>query len=280
MDNVLKIDTSDKYIVPGLDRGLRILCEFSRREPVLSSPELARRLGIPRSTVFRLLTTLERMGFVERDAGGRDYCLGLGVLRLGFECLASKELAELGKPILEKLRDEINYTCNLVVRDGRSVVYVVRSVVSSPYSNTVQLGTRLPAHATLLGRVLLSDLSFAQLQELYPEEQLQAATAKTPATVAELYRRIQADKASECVWESAYFEPSIATLAVPVRGGESGAVVSALGITLPSSHAGDSSLVARLSKIACAAAGELSQLLDHVVALPSPDISRMHERKQ
>ena len=62
--------------------------------------------------------------------------------------------------------------------------------------------------------------------------------------------------------------------------GESGAVVSALGITLPSSHAGDSSLVARLSKIACAAAGELSQLLDHVVALPSPDISRMHERKQ
>lgn len=278
MDNVLKIDTPDKYIVPGLDRGLRILCEFSRREPVLSAPELARRLGIPRSTVFRLLATLERLGLVERDASGRDYSLGLGTLRLGFEMLASKELTELGKPILEKLRDQLNYTCNLVVRDGRSVVYVVRSVVSSAYSNTVQLGTRLPAHATVLGRVLLSELSFAELQELYPEEHLQAATEKTPGTVAELYRRIQADKNTQCVFEPAYFEPSIATLAVPVRG-ERGAVVSALGVTLPSSHAADAVTVARLTRAACAAANELSQLLDHVAARPNQEISRLHERK-
>lgn len=278
MDNVLKIDIPDKYTVPGLDRGLRILREFTRHEQVLSAPELARRLGIPRSTVFRLLSTLERLGLVERDASGRDYCLGLGVLRLGFECLASKELTELGKPILEKLRDQINYTCNLVVRDGRSVVYVVRSVVSSPYSNTVQLGTRLPAHATVLGRVLLSELSFTQLQELYPEERLQAVTDQTPNTVAELYRRIQADKNAQCIFEPAYFEPSIATLAVPVRG-ERGAVVSALGVTLPSSHAADAAVVATLTRAACAAATELSQLLDHIVAIPSPEISRLHERK-
>lgn len=278
MDNVLKIDTAEKYVVPGLDRGLRILCAFSREEPILSAPELARRLDIPRSTVFRLLATLERLGFVERDSGGRDYRLGLGVLRLGFECLASKELAELGKPVLEKLRDRINCTCNLVVRDGRSVVYVVRSVVSSPYSNTVQLGTRLPAHATVLGRVLLGELTFAQLQDVYPEERLQAATDKTPGTVAELYRRIQADKTRDYIYESGYFEPSIATLAVPVRG-EGGVVVSALGVTLPSFRASDENLIQSLAEAACATAHELSQLFDHVVAMPSLDISRMHERK-
>lgn len=278
MDNVLKIDTPDKYIVPGLDRGLRILREFSRHERVLSAPELARRLGIPRSTVFRLLATLERLDLLERDASGRDYCLGVGALRLGFESLASKELSELGKPLLEKLRDQLNYTCNLVVRDGRSVVYIVRSVAPSPYSNTVQLGTRLPAHATLLGRVLLSELSFAQLQELYPEEHLQAATDKTPGTVAELYRRIQADKNGRYVFEPSYFEPGIATLAVPVHG-ERGTVVSALGVTLPSSHASDAAMVARVSRAACDAAGELSQLLDHVAARPDQETLRLHERK-
>jgi DNA-binding IclR family transcriptional regulator len=55
-------DGSDRYTVPGLERGLRLLCEFSRHEKSLSAPELAKRLDVPRSTVFRLLATLERMG--------------------------------------------------------------------------------------------------------------------------------------------------------------------------------------------------------------------------
>jgi DNA-binding MarR family transcriptional regulator len=99
-------ESQDKYSVPGLERGLRLLCEFSRQDKTLSAPELARRLDIPRSTVFRLLATLERMGFVERADGGRDYRLGMSVLRLGFEYLASLELTEIGRPLLDRLRDE------------------------------------------------------------------------------------------------------------------------------------------------------------------------------
>src|SRR5450830_376738 len=100
-------ESQEKYLVPGLERGLRLLCEFSRQDKTLSAPELARRLDVPRSTVFRLLTTLERMGFVERNDGGRDYRLGMAVLRLGFEYLASLELTEIGRPLLDRLRDEI-----------------------------------------------------------------------------------------------------------------------------------------------------------------------------
>lgn len=64
-------ETQDKYIVPGLERGLRLLGEFSSKDRTLSAAELARRLQVPRSTVFRLLATLEMMGFVERTDGGR-----------------------------------------------------------------------------------------------------------------------------------------------------------------------------------------------------------------
>lgn len=263
-----RLDAADKYTVPGLERGLRILSQFSRHEPVLSAPELARRLAIPRSTVFRLLATLEQLGLIQRDASGRDYCLNSGVLRLGFECLASKELTELGRPILERLRDRTGHSCNLVVRDGRSIVYVGRAVQQKAYANTVHLGTRLPAHATLFGRVLLRDLSFEALQILYPEELLHRVTDKTPATVLDLYRLAQADKSCEYVFDADYYEAGIATLAVPVFG-YGGKVVASLGITVSSAES-DGQTIQSLAASACQSARELSGLLDHIVTATNP----------
>ena len=81
MSNDLMEEGTERYNVPALERGLRMLCEFSREHRTLSAPELARRFDLPRSTVFRLLSTLENMGFLERAEGGRDYRLGLAVLR-------------------------------------------------------------------------------------------------------------------------------------------------------------------------------------------------------
>lgn len=163
---------TEKYAVPGLERGLRILSEFSRQTPTLTAPELARRLSVPRTTIFRLLVTLENLGFVERLNNGRDYQLGTAVLRLGFEYLASLSITELSRPILERLRDDTGYSSNLVIRDRRDIVYIQKVAPASVFSSSVHIGTRLPAHATVLGRVLLSHHSFEQLQALYPEERL------------------------------------------------------------------------------------------------------------
>ena len=172
---------ADRYNVPALERGLRMLCEFSRENRTLSAPELARRFDLPRSTVFRLLTTLENMGFVERAEGGRDYRLGLAVLRLGFEYLASLELTQLGTPLLQRLCEELRTPCNLVVRDGRSIVYVAKVAPPTPFASSVTVGTRLPAHATVLGRILLEDLTLPQLRALYPEDKLEDLLAEHAA---------------------------------------------------------------------------------------------------
>ncbi|MBN9356315.1 MAG: IclR family transcriptional regulator [Herbaspirillum huttiense] len=254
-------ESQDKYSVPGLERGLRLLCEFSRQDKTLSAPELARRLDIPRSTVFRLLATLERMGFVERADGGRDYRLGMSVLRLGFEYLASLELTEIGRPLLDRLRDEIGYSCNLVVRDGRSIVYVAKSVTQTAFTSHVNVGTRLPAHATVLGRVLLEDLTLPQLRALYPEEHLEVFSSNTPKTVVELFDMVQADKERGFVLQEGFFETSISTVAAPVRD-HSGHVVAALGATIPSPHIDASQLDVIVSRVRETAA-ELSRLLDH-----------------
>ena len=254
-------DSGDKYTVPGLERGLRLLCEFSRHEKHLSAPELAKRLDIPRSTVFRLLTTLERMGFVERNPGGRDYRLGMSVLRLGFEYLASLELTEIGRPLLERLRDELQTPTNLVVRDGRSIVYVAKSTTATPFASSVNVGTRLPVHATVLGRVLLMDMSLPQLRDLYPEEHLKAYSDRTPQTVLELFDMVQRDRERGYVFEEGFFERAITTVAAPVRD-HSGKIVAALGATIPEPHIAAERLDGTVARVR-AAADELSRLLDH-----------------
>jgi DNA-binding IclR family transcriptional regulator len=251
---------ADRYTVPGLERGLRLLQEFSRGEASLSAPELARRLGVPRSTVFRLLVTLESMGFVERTNDGRAYRLGLAVLRLGFEYLASLDLVELGRPLLETLRDETNYAAGLVVRDGRDAVYLHRAPSRSPFASAVAVGTRLPAHATVLGLVLLSDLSLAALRGLYPETRLEALSASTPADADALFEAAQRVRARGWVLSEGYFESNICTVAAPVRDRD-GHVVAAIGLTVPGTaipQERQADLIARVS----GAAARLSALLD------------------
>lgn len=256
-------EMQEKYLVPGLERGLRLLCEFNRQDKTLTAPELAKRLNVPRSTVFRLLATLERMGFVERNESGRDFRLGMAVLRLGFEYLASLELTELGRPLLERLRDELSYPCNLVVRDGRSIVYVAKAVTPTAFVSSVNVGTRLPAHATVLGRVLLEELSLAELRSLYPEEHLEVFSSSTPKTVLELFDMVQQDRERGYVLQEGFFESNISTVAAPVRD-HSGAIIAALGVTIPSPHIElKNGQVDDIVQRVRASAEELSYLLDY-----------------
>jgi len=260
-DNTLIEDGgTDRYIVPALERGLRLLGEFGDSR-TLSAPELARRLDLPRSTVFRLLTTLETMGFLERTGGGNEYRLGLAVLRLGFEYLSSLELTELGQPVIARLCDDIRYPVNLVVRDQRSIVYVAKVTPPTPFASAVRVGTRLPAHATVLGRILLEDLSLAELRALYPEEHLEVFSGSTPKTVLELFDMVEIDRQRGYVLGEGFYESSISTIAAPVRDG-TGHIVAALGATIPSGHI-DEDRIDELVQLVRNSADELSGLLNY-----------------
>lgn len=263
-NNEITDDGADRYNVPALERGLRILCEFTREHRTLSAPELARRFDLPRSTVFRLLTTLENMGFLERGEGGRDYRLGLAVLRLGFEYLASLELTQLGTPLLQRLSEELHTSCNLVVRDGRSIVYVAKVAQATPFASSVTVGTRLPAHATVLGRILLEDLTLPQLRDLYPEDHLESFSPNTPRTVTELFDMVQADRQRGYVLGEGFFESNISSIAAPVRD-HSGHIVAALGATIPSGHIEEGRIDEMVARVR-ATADDISGLLNYAPA--------------
>ncbi len=222
------------YKVPGLERGLAILTLFDQHTRALSASEIARRLSLPRSTVYRIVVTLESLGFLELNGANHEYSLGRGVLRLGFEYLASQEMVDLCQPILYRLAETIGFPVNLAILDERSVVYVARALVPNSLTGAMNVGSRLPAHVTTVGRLLLSDLSLEQLRELYPEKTLEVSSANTPTTVEALYQLISESKSQDTLVGESYFEDGYTSVAAVVRD-KTGQIVSVVSAIIPSS---------------------------------------------
>ena len=261
--------STDRYIVPALQRGLELLGKFNRHTPALSGAELSRQLGLPRASVFRMLHTLEKAGFVERAADSMHYKLSLGVLRLGFEYLASMELTEHGRPIIEALRDASGYSAHIVVRDHREVVFVAKATGKSTQFHAIQVGARLPAHATVLGRQLLCCMTMAELTALYPEGALQRYTAKTPETVADLKALLEADRRNGYGISQGGFESGISTIASPVMNDRL-EVIAAVSITVPAQVL-DSKITDALVPMVQQAAHALTERLSHMPPPRMPD---------
>lgn len=260
-------ETQDRYIVPGLERGLRLLQLFTRENRVMTAPELVKQMDLPRSTVFRLLTTLESLGFIERVESSHSYRLGMPVLSLGFEYLASLELTELGTPLLQKLRDDIGCSCNLVVRNQHDIVYVAKVTAPTLFPSAATLGSRLPAHATVLGRIMLSDLTDPEFEALYPHAALDAITPNTPTCRDTLRHMVREDAQRGYATATGFYEPSISSVAAPVRD-HTRRIVAAIGAAIPTAML-EQDQFGNLIQHVVSTANELSKLLNYSEAAPS-----------
>ncbi|MGQ9370472.1 IclR family transcriptional regulator [Azospirillum sp. ST 5-10] len=262
MPDETRNEDAERYLVPGLQRGLEILRAFRRDRTHISPTEIAKELSIPRSTVFRLMTTLEYLGFLVRSRDGRFYKLGPAVLTLGFEYLASLEITEIARGPLERLRDRTGLPTHMVVRDGREVVFVLKTNVPSALVGSVSVGTRLPAHATVLGRVFLAHMSEAELRAVCPDETLERFTPQTPGTLAELRALLAEDRRRGYAISESFFESNVSAIAAPVFD-DSGTVVAAINAIARDGAATHEQLVDAVAPEVVATAQEISRHLGH-----------------
>lgn len=173
-----------------LRNGIRVLQAFSREEPALGVNEISRRMGLHKSTVSRILTTLEETNLVERDPPSGRFRLGVGVIALAGPMLANMDVRRIARPFLEELAEQSGETVALTVWSGAETVSVEQ--VASPHKvkHTVPIGTRYPEHASSSVRVFLSeDLEEAQR---FIERGLEPLTERTtidPAAFLEDLRR-------------------------------------------------------------------------------------------
>jgi DNA-binding IclR family transcriptional regulator len=268
-----------RYNVPALQRGLQILRMFSREQKELSGADLSAQLNLPRASIFRILQTLESMGFIERVHDSARYRLGIAVLRLGFEYIASLEITDHARPILEALTESTSYSSHLVVRDQCEVVVIAKAVGHAKLFNSIQVGGRLPVYATVLGRVLVSRLTSQALYELYGELPLQAFTQATPVDLASLEEAIAPIRRYGYGVSEGGFELGISTIAAPVLGAR-GEVQAAISITVPSATIEPQALPKLVQEVQLAAAKlhtrlEVNPSLDQALKTDAPKPTRI-----
>jgi DNA-binding IclR family transcriptional regulator len=231
-------DSGSRYTVPALARGLEILSYFTHERRILSGAQLAKMAGLPRASVFRMLQTLEQAGYLDRvgEPGTHpSYRLGVAVLRLGFEFLSSMELTEQGRPVLESLSDACGHSSHIVVRDGRDVVVVAKALGRLATFHAIAVGARLPAHATVLGRVLMGGSTLAEIEQLYAHNTMKVYTPATPSTPKALKALI--DEAADAGYAVSQggFESGISTVAAPVFN-EDKQICAAVSVTVLSAR--------------------------------------------
>jgi DNA-binding IclR family transcriptional regulator len=248
-----------RYSVPALERGIRILQLFDRTRTEISGVDVVRELRLPRATAFRLLQSLEHLGCLRRAESGA-YRVGPAVLRLGFEFVGTLDVAQVARGVVERLRDRTGCSAQLVIRDGRDVVVVLKAVGPGAFSTSVNVGSRLPAHATVLGRVLLCELTDSELTNLYPELDLPRVGNGSPRTLAELKELLCNDLARGYAVSESLFEQGISAVAAPVRAAD-GDFVAAVSLTVYKATLEPSAWQEQLVQEVVAAATEISERL-------------------
>jgi DNA-binding IclR family transcriptional regulator len=149
-----------------VDRALDILLCFKRNEPTLTLTQIAERVGLHKSTVHRLLATLERKRFVQRIEETSSYRLGWMLLELGFSVLEQADLPRQVVPYMQRLVSEYRETVDFGILDGNTVLYL--QVIESPQRVKISSapGQRLPVFCTATGKAFLAFLPDAQVKEL------------------------------------------------------------------------------------------------------------------
>jgi PcaR/PcaU/PobR family beta-ketoadipate pathway transcriptional regulator len=252
----------ERYMVPALARGLALLECFGNGREELSLVEIARGIGLSRSAAYRLVYTLAELGFLVRHSERKSYRLGPRVLNLGFAYLASQELAELARPHLEALRDQTDCSAHLAVLDGTKIVYIARYADKKALTSRISIGTRLPAHATSMGRAILAQLPVEDVRRRFQGTTLGRYSAATPTTVKALLALLEGDRTRGYVVSRSGFETGIASAAAPVFDAD-GAVVAAINISTPESTIAGNALETMLKDRVVATAKTISEWLGH-----------------
>jgi IclR family pca regulon transcriptional regulator len=222
----------ERYVVPGLSRGLALLQLFTRQKPEHKLTEIADGLGLSRSATYRLVYTLEKDQFLRRDPVTRRYRLASKVMSLGFEFLNAEPLTDIAQPYLRTLSDLARAVAHLVIRDGCHVVYLARVAPPVALVTNLQIGARLPAHVTATGRILLAYLSEDGLREIYDLIRREPEMVKPPTSFDALRSVAHADRQRGYVFSRSVFDPAVYSLAAPVMD-RNGAAVAAVNVVAP-----------------------------------------------
>jgi IclR family pca regulon transcriptional regulator len=217
-----------RQFVQSLERGLDVIRALSLPGQGQTLSDVARDTGLTRASARRFLLTLEELGYVRSD--DRRFALTPRVLELGYAFLSSLTLPQIAQPHLRELVQQVRESSSVSVLDGADVVYVAREPTQRIMTVAISVGTRFPAYATSMGRVLLAGLADEQLDEFLETVELEALTAATITDRERLRKVIERVRAQGWALVDQELEDGLRSVAVPIRN-SSGEVVAAMNLS-------------------------------------------------
>lgn len=217
----------DRQFVQSLERGLSVIRALSAPEPQTLS-DVARATGLTRAASRRFLLTLQQLGYVHLN--GTRFALTPRVLELGYAYLSSLTLPEVAQPHLERLVEEIHESSSVSVLDGTDVVYVARVPTRRIMRVAISVGTRFPAYATSMGRVLLAGLDAESLDDVLARSELVALTPETICEPDALRAELDRVRSQGHALVDQELEAGLRSIAAPIHG-RTGEVVAAVNVS-------------------------------------------------
>ncbi len=230
--------SADDAIVTGqyvhsLARGLAVIRTFDFHDPEMTLSEIARKSDLSRATARRSLLTLTQLGYVKSD--GQSFALTAKVLDLGFSYLSALTLPEIAQPHLEELAAITKESTSASVLDGSDIVYVARVPTRRIMSVRINIGTRLPARTTSMGRVMLAALSSAELARHLRGVVYSQMTAFGIATEEELKYELAKVRTQGWAIIDQELEEGLRSVAVPISRG-SGQTIAAINVATTTTY--------------------------------------------
>ncbi len=206
----------DLYASPPVQRVARLLRRIAEGDSVSNMARSARELGINRTTLLRLLHALQSERFIEPRGEGQGWRIGIGLITLTAQAFFSEDLVQTAVPVLTRLAGTLTLSAHLAVLDGHDIVYLVRRVPDHAFASNIRIGSRLPAHAANMGRIILANLPRERVDRLYAGFDLRPVTPHTPVTAQQLRAQLDADRTLGLAWSDGNYEAGISSVAAAI----------------------------------------------------------------
>jgi IclR family pca regulon transcriptional regulator len=214
--------------VQSLSRGLAVITVFGPERQNMTLSEVARLTDLTRATARRFLLTLVDLGYMRTD--GKLFSLTPHVLNLGFSYLSGLSITEVAQPHVQELAARVHESSSVAVLDGDDIVYVVRVPTKRIMAVAISVGTRFPAYATSMGRVLLASLSPEQLEAYVQRVDLAPLTTFTLTDKTAFRQLLERVRADGFVVTDQELEVGLRSTAVPIRDAH-GNVIAAINLS-------------------------------------------------
>jgi len=221
------------HFVQSLERGLAVIRAFDEHNAELTLSDVARVTGMTRAAARRFLLTLVDLGYVRND--GRWFTLSPRILELGYAYLSSQSLTEVAEPHLERLVAEVHESSSVSVLDGDDIVYVARVPTARIMAVSINVGTRFPAYATSMGRVLLAGLPEPDLTAYLARAEIRPLTPRAIDNADALAAELTKVRDQGWALVDQELEEGLRSIAAPVRDA-SGRTIAAVNVSAHASR--------------------------------------------